>query len=87
MPLLVDQDVLCLQISMTNSASNMKAIPDDADQLVENLANEADILYWCGNVRQRDVFLRKVLDEIEMVSRFDPALPSNQAWMRRNLSK
>lgn len=55
----------------------MKAIPDDTDQLIEDLADEADILNRGGNVRQRDVFFRKILNEIEMVSRFDPPLYSD----------
>lgn len=72
---------------MAHSTAHMQSIPDNADQLIEDFASEADVLDRCRYVRQRNVFFRKILHEVEMISRFDPALYANQTWMRGDLGQ
>lgn len=72
---------------MAHSTAHMQSIPDDTDQLIEDFASEADVLDRCRYVRQRNVFFRKILHEVEMISRFNPALYANQTWMRGDLGQ
>lgn len=72
---------------MAHSTSLMKAVPDYANQLVEDLPGKTDIANGSWNVGQRDMIHGQIFHQVEMITSLDPSMYSDEARMWWYLSE